>query len=117
MEIKGTVQLKGKPIADGAMIQFFPQENQSTEGLVATKNGAFTLPKSNGLKPGKYKVTVSLGDGKTAVNPVEGGSPPGPGGGTNIISKELVPSDWNKKSKQTVTVTKEGPNKFDFDIP
>jgi len=42
--------------------------------------------------------------------------PPGPGG-TNIISKELVPRDWNSASKQEVTVTKDGPNKFDFDIP
>ena len=31
--------------------------------------------------------------------------------------KELVPADWNIKSKQQVKVTKEGPNKFEFDIP
>lgn len=116
LEITGTVKLKGQPIKDGAVIQFFPEDNQSTEGLLATTGGAFSLPRANGLKPGKYKVSVSLGDGKTAVNPV-GDTPPGPGGGTNIISKQLVPADWNRNSKQFVTVTKDGPNKFDFDIP
>ena len=45
-----------------------------------------------------------------------GDSPPGPGG-TNIISRDLVPPDWNVTSKHEVAVTKDGPNKFDFDIP
>lgn len=117
LEITGTIKMKGQPIKDEAMVQFSPSDGQSTEGLVGTRGGAFTLPKKNGLKPGKYKVSVSLGDGKTAVNPVDPDAPPGPGGGTNIISKELVPADWNTKSKQFVTVTKEGPNKFDFEIP
>jgi hypothetical protein len=48
---------------------------------------------------------------------VDPNSPPGPSGGTNIISKDLVPSDWNINSKKEVVVTKEGPNKFDFEIP
>jgi hypothetical protein len=60
---------------------------------------------------------VSAGDGKTAVNPVSPDQPPGPGGGTNIISKELVPADWNVNSKQERTVNKDGPNRFEFEIP
>ena len=117
LAVTGTVKFKGQPIKDGATVQFSPLDKDGSEGLVMTAAGAFGIPKENGLKPGKYKVTVSLGDGKTAVNPVDPEAPPGPGGGTNIISKELVPADWNRNSKQQVTVTKDGPNKFDFDIP
>ena len=115
--ISGTVKLKNEPIKDGAIVMFEPLENQGTAGNATVVGGAFTIPKSNGLKPGKYLVRVTAGDGKTAVNPVDPDSPPGPSGGGNIISKDLVPADWNVNSKQEVVVTQEGPNKFDFVIP
>jgi len=118
MEVSGTIKLKDQPIKDGAVVMFEPLDKQDTAGNATTKGGAFTIPKQSGLKPGKYLVRVTLGDGKTAVNPVNPDEPPGPGGpgGTNIVSKELVPKEWNTSSKQEVTVTKDGPNKFDWDI-
>jgi hypothetical protein len=91
-------------------------ENQQTAANVTAAGGAFLIPKSAGLTPGKYLVRITAGDGKTAVNPMDPNSPPGPGG-NNIISKDLVPADWNVRSKQEVTVTKDGPNKFNFEIP
>ena len=118
-EVSGTVKLKGQSIKDGAIVMFEPLEEQGTATNVATSGGAFTVPRSNGLKPGRYLVRVTAGDGKTAVNPTNPDEPPGPGGGpgsTNIISKELVPPSWNLRSKQEVTVKKGGPNKFDFNI-
>jgi hypothetical protein len=116
-EVSGSAKLKGKPIPDGATVTFIPQDNQGTEGQALFVGGKYTIPRANGLKAGKYLVRLSAGDGKTATNPVNPDEPPGPGGGNNIISKELVPPDWGIKSKQTVTVTAEGPNVFDFDIP
>ena len=117
LAVTGTVKFKGQPIKDGALVEFGSDEPGGSAATVLTAAGAFGVPKQNGLKPGKYLVRVSAGDGKTAVNPVDPEAPPGPGGGTNIISKELVPAAWNRNSKQQVTVTKDGPNKFDFDIP
>ncbi|MBO0699760.1 MAG: hypothetical protein J2P46_15290 [Zavarzinella sp.] len=114
--VSGTVKFKGQPIKDGAIVLFEPLDNQGTAQNVAVSGGKFTIPRENGLKPGRYLVRVTAGDGKTAVNPVDPDAPPGPGG-TNIISKDLVPKDWNVNSKQEVTVTKDGANKFDFDIP
>ena len=114
--VSGAVKLKGQPIKDGAIVLFEPLDKQDTAGNATVAGGAYAIPKASGLKPGKYRVRVTAGDGKTAVNPVDPDSPPGPGG-TNIISKELVPRDWNVASNQEVTVTKDGPNKFDFDIP
>lgn len=116
MEVTGKVNLKGQPIQDGAIVMFEPLENQDTGGNVTTAGGAYTIPRAAGLKPGRYLVRVTAGDGKTATNPVNPDDPPGPGG-TNIISKELVPADWNVNSKKEITVTRDGPNTFDFDIP
>ena len=119
MEVSGTVKLKGQPIKDGAIVLFEPLENQDTAGNATVTGGKFTIPRATGLKPGRYLVRVTAGDGKTAVNPVDPESPPGPGGRgtTNIISKDLVPPAWNVNSKEQVNVTKDGPNKFDLDIP
>jgi hypothetical protein len=117
MVVSGTVKLKGQPIPDGAIIIFEPLESQGTGATQPLAGGTYTLPRQYGLKPGKYLVRITAGDGKTAVNPVDSGEPPGPSGGSNIISKELVPPDWNVRSNQQITVTKGGPNKFDFDIP
>jgi len=119
VEITGTVKLKGEPIKDGAIVMFEPLDKQDTAGNATVANGSFTIPRASGLKPGKYLVRVTAGDGKTPVNPVDPDSPPGPGGGrgsTNIISRELVPPNWNVNSNQHVNVTKDSPNKFDFDI-
>jgi len=121
--VSGTVKLKGKPIKDGALIMFEPRDGQDTASNAMTVDGAFLIPKQTGLKPGKYLIRVTAGDGVTAVNPTvpdstgPGPGGPGPGGGTNIVSKDLVPKDWNTASKHEVTVTPEGPNKFEFDIP
>lgn len=115
--VSGTVQLKGQPIPDGAVVRFEPLDNQGTEGSSVTSGGKYQVHRENGLKPGKYRVRVSAGDGKTAVNPVNADQPPGPGGGTNIISKNIVPPEWGAKSKQEITVVAGGTNVFDFPIP
>jgi hypothetical protein len=123
--VSGNVRLKGKPIKDGAMVLFEPIDGQDTAANATTVNGAFLIPQHTGLKPGKYLIRVTAGDGVTAVNPLdsgtgpgaEGPAPGGPGRGTNIVSKDLVPKEWNVASKQQVTVTADGPNKFDFEIP
>jgi len=118
--IHGNRKLKGAPIKDGALIMFEPIDGQDTGGNATVKGGAYSIPSVAGLKPGKYRIRVTAGDGITAVNPTDPGGPgpggPGPGG-TNIVSKDLVPKDWNVTSKHEITVTANGPNKFDFDIP
>jgi hypothetical protein len=119
--VSGAVTLSGKPIKDGALVMFEPLDGQDTAGNATTSGGNYSIPREGGLKPGKYLIRVTAGDGKTAVNPVDPDAGPGPGGpgsgGTNIVSKDLVPKEWNVASKQQVTVTADGPNKHDFNIP
>ena len=104
--------LAGQPIKAGT-ITFFPMENQGTQSGAAIENGSYTVPKQSGLKPGKYRIEITAGDGKTP-NIEEAG---GPGGSTNIVSVDLVPEDWNTKSKREVVVQSKGPNTFNFEIP
>lgn len=113
--VSGKVKLKDQPLETGIVL-FEPLEGQDTGGNAVIEKGEFTMPREAGLKPGKYRVRITSGDGKTAVNPVDPNEPPGPGGGGNIISKELVPPAWNTQSKQEVTVKAEGENTFNFDI-
>ena len=116
MEVSGTVKFKGQSLKDGT-VSFEPLDGQPTRATALLTAGSFTIPRPTGLVPGRYLLRVSAGDGKTAVNPVEADKPPGPGGGTNIISKELIPADWNVKSKQERTIGADGPNRFEIEIP
>jgi hypothetical protein len=115
MQVSGAVKLEGQPLDRGS-IQFVALEEQSdTQRAGATiKDGAFTIPRKDGLKPGKYMVRITSGDGKTIDNPEEAA---GPGGSSNIVSVDRIPEDWNVNSKQQVEVKANETNHFDFPIP
>lgn len=114
-EVSGTVKLKSEPIDDGT-IEFIPLTgNQETKSGAQILKGAYKIPAEFGLLPGKYRVSITAGDGRTRVtaNPEE---PPGPTG-ANIVSKDRVPKEYNLESTQEVEVTDKGPNVFNYDIP
>ena len=113
--VSGRVTLNNQPLKNG-IVMFEPLEGQGTGSTAMLEEGQYSIPQEGGLKAGKYRVRITSGDGKTAVNPVDPNEPPGPGGGSNIISKELVPASWNTQSKQEVTIKAEGENTFNFDI-
>ena len=94
-----------------------PLDGQSTAVNSGISGGSFKISREGGLKPGTYLVRITVSDGTVAANPVDPDALPGPGGGTNVMFKELVPAEWNVNSKQQVKVTKDGPNKFEFNIP
>jgi hypothetical protein len=123
MEVTGEVKLKGQPLKEGLII-FEPLEKQDTQSGAPIANGAYTVPRQRGLKPGKYLVRLTAGDGITPARVAagEGKNPPkeeaaAPGGSTNIVSMDLIPEDWNVRSKQQVEIKSDGVNRFDFDIP
>lgn len=112
-EIKGTIKLKGQPLDQG-QISFTPisGDGATKEGALIA-NGEYHIDRAHGLMPGKYRVLITSGDGKTPANTNE---PPGPTG-ANIISKDRIPPDYNTNSKQEVEVTDKKPNVFNYDIP
>jgi hypothetical protein len=115
VEVTGSVKLKGQPLKSGIVI-FEPLAGQGTSATANVADGTYLIPRSSGLKPGKYLIRITAGDGKTPAN-LDPDEPPGPGGkGSNIVSKELVPAEWNTKSKKEKEVTSESPNTIDFDV-
>ena len=111
-EIKGSVKLKGQPLDQG-VIDFTPLESQATKSGAVINNGAYLIPRAQGLMKGKYRVIITAGDGRTRENSDE---PPGPSG-ANIISKERIPPEYNVNTKQEIEVKDSGTNIFDYDIP
>src|SRR5438034_6047577 len=85
-EIKGTIKLKGQALDEG-VIEFMPLESQPTKGGAVIKNGTYDIPRPSGLVKGKYRVTITAGDGRTRAGTDE---PPGPTG-ANIVSKDRIP--------------------------
>jgi hypothetical protein len=111
--VSGFVKLEGQPLKEGS-ISFEPLDKQGTKSGAPIIDGEYDIPADHGLKPGMYVVQITAGDGKTPANVDEIAAP---GGGTNIVSVDLVPEDWNTKSQQVIEIKPSGPNRFDFDIP
>jgi hypothetical protein len=111
MALHGEVKLAGEPLEQGQIL-FFPLGGQDTQGGSAVVKGAYRIERQHGLKPGKYLVRLTSGDGRTPVNEEAGA----PGGSTNIVSVDLIPEDWNVRSTHEIEVTSKGPNQFDFAV-
>jgi len=107
LPVSGAVTLKGVPIDDG-IIEF--SSATSRTGAPISK-GKYDVSADQGLPPGVYKVVITAGDGKTPADSPDG--LPGPTG-ANIVSKDRIPPEYGSNSKQEVTVSKKGPNKFDL---
>jgi hypothetical protein len=111
--VSGTVSFKGKPLDQGNILFIPISSNLQTQSGTSIANGSYAISKSNGLVPGRYRVSMSSGDGVTPAGPSD--QAPGPSG--NFSSKERIPKEYNIASTQEVVVKSEGPNRFDFDIP
>jgi hypothetical protein len=125
MEVTGAVKLQGRALKDGSIL-FVPLDKQDTQEGSQILDGEYKIPRQKGLKPGKYLVRVTAGDGVTPARQSARGKKtvenepaalPGPGGSRNIVSMDLIPDEWNARSKQQVEIKSNGANRFDFDIP
>lgn len=112
VEVSGAVKILGQPLRDGS-IRFVPLEGQDTVSGALVVDGKYTVPRQNGLRPGKYLVQLTSGDGPTPANEEAAA----PGGSANIVSADRVPEDWNVRSKQQVEVRPDAANRFDFEVP
>jgi hypothetical protein len=115
VEVKGTIKLKGAPL-DRGIIEFMPiSGDRATQSGTVIANGSYAIPRESGLVPGKYRVIITAGDGRTPAN-ASPDEAPGPTG-ANIVSRDRIPAEYNTNSKQQVEVTKKSPNVFDYSIP
>jgi hypothetical protein len=109
--VSGTVSFKGDPLKSG-MIQFQPAQGEATAGGSGIIDGRYSIPRSEGLVPGKYQVMITgvLTPPVAAKAEMPGESlPTGP-------AVELIPTKYNSKTELTAQVTKDGPNRFNFEL-
>jgi hypothetical protein len=110
--VSGTVTLDGQPLAEGS-IQMIPIAKDGRPGGAIIKEGKFSIPKADGLLPGQYNVIISSIDPASAPPPPSG--PPGPVDPATL-PKNLIPEEYNKRSKLTLEVKPGTPNTFPFDL-
>ena len=107
--VSGTVTFQGQPLDQGS-IQFSPAAGQGTFSGGPITDGQYSVPAEQGLEPGMYDVRISK---------KVGGPPPSDElpGETKEIPKELIPAQYNSRTKLKADIKDSGENKFDFTIP
>jgi hypothetical protein len=111
--VAGTVTLDGKPLAEGT-ISFTPSEpSGATPGGGAIKDGAFSVPRAEGLVPGNYTVAIYASDRNA-----EQTKPSSPGGrrDKNSPTKDLIPPKYNASTELKAEIPKGGKTDLNFPL-
>ena len=110
--VSGGVTIDGKPLKSG-IVSFVPTDpNGLTQANVAVIEGKYSVPKEQGLVPGKYDVKVSTADAQekqesTDISNDMPGMPP-------ARAKEAIPPMYNTNTKLSAEVKAGVPNDFQF---
>jgi hypothetical protein len=119
--VSGTVTLGGQPLAQGR-IQFEPASPEAKAPAGGEiKDGAFSISRDQGPTPGDYRVMITSSAARTpeGVDTSPGAEPP-PGSKAKMPrigpSPELIPKQYNSKTKLTAKVEAGKPNTFDFPL-
>ena len=109
--ISGKITLNGAPLKDGS-IEFVPLAADGVNSGAMIVDGAYSIVTAKGLPVGKYTVRIFSVQAR--------GGEPGPNSPSSFASAppgvDLIPPEYNTKSKHAVEVTAEGPNEFNYDI-
>ena len=111
--ISGMVTLDGQPLPKGT-IQFRPASQEATAAGAMIDDGRFTIPRGQGLVPGKYKVQIDSRE--DAGTPLAQGELPGAPDVSKKKPAALIPARYNTKTELTAEVKSGGPNDFPFDL-
>jgi hypothetical protein len=111
--VSGSVSVEGKPLKSG-VITFVPNgPDIPTQGGASIVDGKYSIPRAQGLVPGKYKVVLSSGEGtpekKVDTTNDMPGMPPVP-------AKEVIPPQYGANTVLEANVTAGGKNEFDFNV-
>jgi hypothetical protein len=113
-EISGSVAVDGKPLESG-LITFQPDGTEATQSGASVVQGKYTIPRDQGLVPGKYKVTITAA-GNTPEKPVDTLTNNNMPGMPPIPAKEVIPSSYNAQSLLTAQVKAGSKNEFNFNL-
>lgn len=108
LAISGVVTLNGAPLDNGS-IRFSSQESAAPMSAGAMiQDGAYRVPQDKGLRVGTYQVEISSPD---AAAPLVLDRASG-----MKMAPERIPLEYNVNTQQTIEVTADGDNQFDFTI-
>jgi len=128
--VSGTVTLDGAPLAQGT-IQFTPTTGSPTPALVSISGGSYSIPRTQGLVAGPYKVSI-LSSGPPA--PLEKfGEMPGKehreqaeaadkrqrtakAGKAGASSEQAIPARYNTATELTAEVKEGATNTFNYEL-
>ena len=113
--VSGQITINGEPLSL-ATVEFIPVDQTALNtraGANTDKDGAFSIPKSRGLEPGEYVVTVyasisfdtqtkELATTETSLG--------------NMYTKVLTPPEYNDKSTLRFTISAKEKNHFTCDV-
>jgi hypothetical protein len=109
--VSGTVSLDGNPLAEGK-ITFSPAENEKGTGPSVSgdiKEGKFSIDRTQGPTPGKYKVIISGIPGvEIKADELPGSAPK--------RQPDPVPAQYNTKTTLTKDIGDDAANQFDFPL-
>ena len=106
---EGTVQLDKAPLQEG-YITFTPQLDTSGPSAGSRiENGRFSIESEGGTFVGTFRVEITAmrKTGRKISDPI---------GQLVDELEQYLPARYNKQSELTAKVTKEGPNKFEFEL-
>lgn len=109
----GKVTVDGVPVKHGD-IEFGGKQNQGLRRGAMIENGEYRTAPFQGLQPGEFVVRIFSVPSQDA--PAGGDALPGDEELGPAATRDVIPPEYNMRSKVTVTVTAEGPNEFNFDI-
>jgi hypothetical protein len=111
--VAGTVTMDGQPLPDGVIL-FSPdgKASENSTGETATiKDGAFSLPRENGLVPGSYRVSISHAPMETVKTKAKGAL-----ANPTRLGKEMIHERYNKKTELKAEIKAGGTKNLDFPL-
>ena len=107
VSVSGNVTFDGNPLPAGR-IQFQPIGTEPAPMAVGDiEDGRFSIDRSGGPSPGKYRVMIS----SRAAPKIPAGQEPG---GSVKPEAEKIPKQYNAQSKLEVDITPEGTSSLEF---
>ena len=114
--VSGTILFDGQPLEAGT-ISFAPEQERGRSASAMFSAGCYHLGPDKGLTPGTYVVKIfAEATESSQVSPEDLMTGRARDSNRPETPQQTVPPEYNTKSVQVITVTAEGPNKFDFDI-
>lgn len=124
--VSGTVRFDGRPLEHGRIVfqPASPEAKVPAGGEI--EDGQFAIPRGQGPTPGDYRVMISSSGpappgadappGAEEVNPPKASRPSRGAKASNAsrAAPELIPKEYNAKTKLTAKVEADKPNTFEF---